>query len=280
MSTAFSDSAPVPSNPRLLNFNYRYTRTIKLSPYKALFGPELKIGFQSSHISKGMLEKIATEEDLDLLLNQQDHDITSTPERRLGNLPALELINGNASTSKDLLAPELIDYNASASKDQLVPEFINYTASISYDLSMVKSTDNNTSVAYDLPAADLLTKKALNLEDLQKIKSFSLSTTEQLETVNNSTSTPASTVKTSVVLFASQWKAAVNDSKACCVVCGMESTGVYSRAICKNQMHAICGNAVGEEGYGSKILCYLCQKEENIKYISKRKCCKTPEKIS
>ncbi|GFX64877.1 hypothetical protein TNCV_1095211 [Trichonephila clavipes] len=31
---------------------------------------------------------------------------------------------------------------------------------------MVKSTNNNTSVSYDLPAADLLTKKALNLERL------------------------------------------------------------------------------------------------------------------
>ncbi|GFY59222.1 hypothetical protein TNIN_214561 [Trichonephila inaurata madagascariensis] len=103
--------------------------------------------------------------------------------------------------------------------------------------------------SYDLPAAELPTKKALNLEDLQKIKSFSLSTTLQLETVNNSTSTPASTVKISVVLLASEWKAAVSDSKACCVLCGMESTGAHSCNICKNQMPAICGNAVGEEGY-------------------------------
>ncbi|GFY50726.1 hypothetical protein TNIN_111661 [Trichonephila inaurata madagascariensis] len=195
------------------------------------------------------------------------------------DVPAPESINGNASTSKDLLAPKLIDYNVSASKDLLAPEFINYTASvskgllapefinytasaskdqlapelisytasISYDLSMVKSTNNNTSVSYGLPAADLLTKKASNFEDVHKIKSFSLLTTGQLETVNNSTSTPASTVKTSVVLLASEGKAAVNDSKTC-VVSGMKSTGAHSCAICKNQVHAICGNAVGEEG--------------------------------
>ncbi|GFY31751.1 hypothetical protein TNCV_4200601 [Trichonephila clavipes] len=47
---------------------------------------------------------------------------------------------------------------------------------------------------------------------------------------------------------------------------GMEPTGAYSCDICKNQMHAICENTVGEEEYGSKILCYLCQKEENVKY--------------
>ncbi|GFU68908.1 SCAN domain-containing protein 3 [Trichonephila clavipes] len=88
----------------------------------------------------------------------------------------------------------------------------------------------------------------------------------EFETVNNSTSTPASTVQTSVVLLASEGKTAVNDSKACCVVCGMESTGAHSCAICKNQVRAICGNAVGEEGYGSKILCYLWRKEENVKY--------------
>ncbi|GFY41821.1 hypothetical protein TNIN_22511 [Trichonephila inaurata madagascariensis] len=193
-------------------------------------------------------------------LNQQDHNITSTPQ----GLPVIslknnndiskyllvpELLDYNASTSKDLPALELIDYSASSSKDQLVPEFINYTASISYDLSMDKSKNNNTLVSYDQPAANLPTKKALNLEYLQKIKSFSLSTIGQLETVNNSTSTPASTVKTSVVLLASEWKAAVSDSKTCCVLCGIESTGAHSCNICKNQMPAICGNTVGEEGY-------------------------------
>ncbi|GFY68362.1 hypothetical protein TNIN_104401 [Trichonephila inaurata madagascariensis] len=147
-------------------------------------------------------------------------------------------------------------------KDQLVPEFITYTASISCDLSMDKSTNNNTLVSYDLPAADLPTKKALNLEDLQKIKSFSLSTTLQLETVNKSTSTPAYTVKTPVVLLASKWKAAVSDSKLCCVLCGMESTGAHSCNICKIQMPAICGNTVGEEGYGSTILCYYAKRRE------------------
>ncbi|GFY41843.1 hypothetical protein TNIN_478761 [Trichonephila inaurata madagascariensis] len=114
---------------------------------------------------------------------------------------------------------------------------------------MDKLTNNNTLVSYDLPAADLQTKNALNLEDLQKIKSFSLSTTGQLETVNNFTSTSASTVKTSVVLLASEWKAAVSDSKACCVLCRIESTGAHSCNICKNQIPAICGNTVGEEGY-------------------------------
>ncbi|GFY31750.1 integrase catalytic domain-containing protein [Trichonephila clavipes] len=131
--------------------NSSFHRTIKRSPYKVLFGSEPKIGFQSSHISKGLLELI-TEEDLDLFLNQQDHNMTSTPEDLLvtslknkndaskylvspellgyiastsKDLSAHEFINGNASTSKDLLAPELIDYNASASKNQLVPEFTN-----------------------------------------------------------------------------------------------------------------------------------------------------------
>ncbi|GFW10122.1 hypothetical protein TNCV_2569061 [Trichonephila clavipes] len=202
-------------------------------------------------------------DDLYLLLNQQDHYITSTPE----DLPVIslkdnndaskyllapELIDYNVSTSKELPASELIDCNASTSIDLLAPELIYYKAPISYGLSMVKSTNNNTSVSYNLPAADLLTKKALDLEDLQTIKSFSLSTTLQLETFNNSTSTAASTVKTSVVLLASEWKAAVSDSKAYCHVCGMESTEAHSCDICKNQVNAICGNTVGEEGHGSK----------------------------
>ncbi|KAK9744168.1 hypothetical protein QE152_g8036 [Popillia japonica] len=137
-------------------------------------------------------EKLVTEEDLDLLLKQQDHEIILTPE----DLPADSLENNNdASTSKDLPASELIDYNASTSNDL---------------------------------------------------------------SVSNSTSTP-------VVLPASEGEAAVNNNKACCAVCGMESTRAHSCDISKNPVHAICGNTVGEEGYGSNILCYLCLKEESIK---------------
>lgn len=111
--------------------NSSFHRTIKRSPYKALFGTEPKTGLHSSHISKELLEKLVTEEDLDHLLNQQDHDILLTPE----DLPAASLENNNvASTSKDLSASELIDYNASTSND----------------LSIIKSTNNNTSMAHNL----------------------------------------------------------------------------------------------------------------------------------
>ncbi|XP_014487986.1 PREDICTED: KRAB-A domain-containing protein 2-like [Dinoponera quadriceps] len=138
--------------------NSSFHRTIKRSPYKALFGTEPKTGLQSSHISKELLEKLVTEEDLDLLLNQQDHDIILTPE----DLPAASLENNN-------------------------------DASTSNDLSIIKSINNNTSMSHNLPAADLFTKKALNLEDISEIESTFLSTTRQLEPVHthNSTSTPA-----------------------------------------------------------------------------------------
>ncbi|GFU61392.1 uncharacterized protein TNCV_3404801 [Trichonephila clavipes] len=91
----------------------------------------------------------------------------------------------------------------------------------------------------------------------------------QLETVNNSTSTPASTVKTSVVLLATERKAAVNYIKACCVFCGMESTGAHSCAICKIQVHAICGNAV-EEGYGSKKFYAIYAKKKRTLNIKEK----------
>ncbi|GIY86746.1 integrase catalytic domain-containing protein [Caerostris extrusa] len=84
--------------------------------------------------------KHVTKEDLDLLLNQQDHDTILTTE----HLPAASLENNNHdSTSKDLPASELIDYNTSISKD----------------LSIVKSPNNNTSMSHNLSAADILPKK-------------------------------------------------------------------------------------------------------------------------
>jgi len=126
--------------------NSSFHRTIKRSPYKALFGTEPKTGLHSSHILKELLEKLVTKEDLDLLLNQQDHDIILTPDLSAASLEN----NNNTSTSNDPPASELIDYNASTSNDLLI----------------VKSTNNNTSMSHDLPAADLLTKKAVNLDNV------------------------------------------------------------------------------------------------------------------
>ncbi|GFS43504.1 hypothetical protein TNIN_294681 [Trichonephila inaurata madagascariensis] len=81
------------SRSRRIKVPERLNVTIKRSPYKALFGSEPKIGLQSSHILKELLEKLVTEEDLCvyLLLNQQGHDITSTPE----DLPIISLKNNN-----------------------------------------------------------------------------------------------------------------------------------------------------------------------------------------
>ncbi|GFY04049.1 hypothetical protein TNCV_1198271 [Trichonephila clavipes] len=97
------------------------------------------------------------------------------------------------------------------------PELTDYNASTSYDLSIFKSMNDTTSMSYNLPADVLLTKKALNLKDLQKVESFSLSTTGQLETHTHTVNNSTSTVKTTNVLLASEGKAAVSDSKACVV---------------------------------------------------------------
>ncbi|GFS78158.1 SCAN domain-containing protein 3 [Trichonephila clavipes] len=156
--------------------NSSFHRTIKRSPYKALFGSEPKIGLQSSHISKELLEKLVTEKDLDLLLNQQEHDITSTPEDlpviSLKNnndaskyLLAPELIDYNASTSNNLSVPELIDCNASTSKDLLAPEFINYTASASKDLLAPEFINYIASVSKDLLAPELINYTASASKD-------------------------------------------------------------------------------------------------------------------
>ncbi|GFT18331.1 alpha-L-iduronidase [Nephila pilipes] len=219
-----------------LRKNSSFHRTMKRPTYKALFGTEPKLGLQYSHISEESLEKLITEEDLDLLLNQLGDDFILTLVRHLP--VAFSEDDNDTLTLKDLSACELIDYNASTS---------NY-------LTIVKSTNNNTSMLYDLSVADLVTKKVFNLEDLPEIELISLSTRRQLELVNNYTSTSASTVKTFIELFASEGEATVSDSKACYIVCQMGSTGAHLRGILKNPVHAICGKTVGEEGYASKIL--------------------------
>ncbi|GFX56880.1 hypothetical protein TNCV_3566521 [Trichonephila clavipes] len=46
-------------------------------------------------------------------------------------------------------------------------------------------------------------------------------------------------VKTSVMLFASEGEAAVSESKACCVFCRIESTGVHSHGVGRNLVNVI-----------------------------------------
>ncbi|KAF2894052.1 hypothetical protein ILUMI_12122, partial [Ignelater luminosus] len=87
------------------------------------------------------------------------------------------------------------------------------------------------------------------------------------------TSTEISTDKQTVLLrkeipsggVASEGEAVDREEKAFCVVCGMESTGAHLCDICNNPECIRCGNTVGEEGNESRIPCYLCQKEGNIK---------------
>ncbi|GFY78187.1 hypothetical protein TNIN_292701 [Trichonephila inaurata madagascariensis] len=106
---------------------------------------------------------------------------------------------------KDLPALELIDYSFSF-KRSASTEFIKYSASL---LSINENNETITLlVSYDLPVADL-PKKALNLEDLQKIKIiiFTPSNSDNSKQHQLHFPTPASTVeKTSVVLLASEWK--------------------------------------------------------------------------
>ncbi|GFV44960.1 integrase catalytic domain-containing protein [Trichonephila clavipes] len=82
---------------------FSFNRTIKRSPYKALCETVLKTGLQSSHISKDLIEKLVTEENLDLPLNQKDNYFTLTSK----DLPAAFFWNNNdASASKDVPASE------------------------------------------------------------------------------------------------------------------------------------------------------------------------------
>ncbi|KAF2888906.1 hypothetical protein ILUMI_17267, partial [Ignelater luminosus] len=75
-----------------------------------------------------------------------------------------------------------------------------------------------------------------------------------------------------LLLVASEGEAVDREEKTFCVVCGMEFTGAHSYDICKNPVHAIYGNTVEEEGYGSRILCYLCQNRSEYKR-TKGTCC-------
>lgn len=48
-------------------------------------------------------------------------------------------------------------------------------------------------------------------------------------------------------------------------MCHKESDDALSCDNCKQPVHAICGESIGEEGYGAKVLCFLCNKENVIR---------------
>ncbi|KAF2889933.1 hypothetical protein ILUMI_16240 [Ignelater luminosus] len=136
--------------------------------------------------------------------------------------------------------------------------FIQFQKSSSFhqdlDRFVKQQHNDNTSTSEDLPAAALINNNA--------------STSEE----------PALTGRTPVLLVESKGEAVDKEGKAFCVVCRMKFTGAHLCDICKNLVHAICGNTVGEEGYGWKILCYVCQKRRKFKR-TKQTCCTKPKKI-
>lgn len=45
-----------------------------------------------------------------------------------------------------------------------------------------------------------------------------------------------------------------------CHVCSKELTGGHSCRSCGKLVHLLCGEPVGEEGYGQKVICVECGK--------------------
>jgi hypothetical protein len=51
-----------------------------------------------------------------------------------------------------------------------------------------------------------------------------------------------------------------------CVVCEKDCTMAHSCVSCKLPVHVICGTSdVENEGYGTKVICFLCKNKEKIK---------------
>ena len=47
-------------------------------------------------------------------------------------------------------------------------------------------------------------------------------------------------------------------------MCGQEAGGAHSCHICKNIVHLICGDPIGEEGYGKSVKCKNCHLNETL----------------
>ncbi|RVE42542.1 hypothetical protein evm_012805 [Chilo suppressalis] len=87
--------------------NFSFHRTIKRSPYKALFGTEPKTGLQSAHIPTELLGKLVTEEELDQFFKQQ-------------NVSATESIDNNSKICEEQLTIESIE-NSTLALEPVVP---------------------------------------------------------------------------------------------------------------------------------------------------------------
>ena len=58
-------------------------------------------------------------------------------------------------------------------------------------------------------------------------------------------------------------------TSAKCIVCDNIADGAHKCNQCKQIVHQICGNGIGEEGYGQEVVCFKCSKSETK--ISKAK---------
>ncbi|CAB4023881.1 Hypothetical predicted protein [Paramuricea clavata] len=47
-----------------------------------------------------------------------------------------------------------------------------------------------------------------------------------------------------------------------CAVCFKEATGAHRCKLCHKPVHLPCGEPVGDEGYGQKVVCFVCDKSK------------------
>lgn len=241
--------------------NISFHRIIGRSPYKALFGKDPKAGLSSSAIPPSILLNIKSEEQLKNLCEQEfsnnsqqitNKNVTCNETDRKANTEEPENFEKMDKAHAvyficDLNEKEHEDKNATCNKtDQNAntePECFEEMGKTQF--KQITYSDSNNSDENEIYVICDITEnecedKNITCNETDRKTNREMERFEEIENVQPNLT---------------------------CVVCHNACTGAHNCRSCKNFVHAICGLSEKEdEGYGSEILCFLCNSECNIQF--------------
>ena len=221
--------------------NTSYHSTIKMTPFEAVYNKKPSFGLSHLGIAHEFWGSIDTEEDLAVF--QREVSGPAAAEVRSSELSFDEVDELLSQSSYPVSHHSPVPYNS-----KFRPQIDEYESQIHYPLpvgtlvtegfeSPIESNYHPFQTGYHQP--ELTEESEL--------------TSNQTQTHHHSPGLPFSQSPTPL-----RHTEIIPDNNMDCVACGQKTSGVHSCPDCFRFIHTVCGRLVGEEGYGSSVVCPAC----------------------
>jgi hypothetical protein len=260
--------------------NSSFHRTIQRTPYKALFGTDPKVGLESTHIPANILNNIRTEEDLEEIFLTKDVENTHETEcTEWRNNEGKQMNNERGQMNVEECSEERNNEGGQMHVEECSEERNNEGGQLNVEECSEERNNEGGQINVEECSEERNNEGGqMHVEECSEERNNDgeqMNEEERSEERNNEREQINVEEGLQNIQFALlqnvQWSMQEECSiektiaeKLMCRVCNNESNGAHSCQICNQAIHAICGDTIGDEGYGSKVICFLCSKEKNV----------------